>query len=58
MKFGLKPKSVALYITGKKYFRGKDKKAAIKYKAAETTTAKKKKQSIVIPDDDSSSDNE
>lgn len=55
MKFGLKLKSVALCITGKKYSGSKDKKVAIKHKAAETTTAQRKKKRIVIPDDDSSS---
>ena len=43
-RFGLKTKSVALCLIGKKYFGGKDKKVAIKHKTTETMVMEKKKR--------------
>ena len=55
-KFGLKPRTVALCLTGTKYLEGRDKKSTTKCKSSETVPADKKKRHVNILGDDSSSD--
>ena len=55
-KFGLKPKMVALCLTGRKYLGGRDKKSTTKCKSSETVPADKKKRHANILGDDSSGD--
>ena len=54
-KFGLKPKTVALCLMGRKYLGGRNKKSTTKCKRSETVPADKKKRHENILEDDSSS---